>query len=333
MRGRLTIAVVALGLAALVAYSAPFTSFRQKGGEEQTTMKDIDSAKPGEPMPPLTDAERRVIVDKGTERPFTGQYWDQFEPGTYVCRRCGAELYRSTSKFHSECGWPSFDDEIPGAVKRQADADGERTEIVCAACGAHLGHVFEGEHLTPKNVRHCANSISLVFRPASRPAAATEEAIFAGGCFWGVEHHFSQTPGVLSATSGYTGGSVPNPTYEQVCTGTTGHAESVRVVFDPKKVTYEQLARLFLEIHDPTTLNRQGPDAGLQYRSAVFYKNDDQKRVIDDLIAKLRANGYKVVTQVLPAAPFYPAEDYHQDYLTKHPGRYDCHVRVRRFDK
>ncbi len=160
---------------------------------------------------------------------------------------------------------------------------------------------------------------------------ATEQAIFAGGCFWGVEHQFQQVDGVLSATSGYTGGSVFEPTYRQVCTGTTGHAEAVRVVFDPAKVTYEQLARLFFELHDPTQLNRQGPDHGSQYRSAVFYGDDAQKATTERLIDQLRQNGYAVVTEVSPASEFYPAEDYHQDYIAKNP-RTRCHAPIKRFD-
>jgi peptide methionine sulfoxide reductase msrA/msrB len=167
--------------------------------------------------------------------------------------------------------------------------------------------------------------------PSGRTDVKTATAIFAGGCFWGVDHWFRQVPGVISVTSGYGGGATANPTYEEICSGQTGHAESVRVVFDPVKVSYEQLARLFFEIHDPTTLNSQGPDFGTQYRSVVFYDGSRQKAVVEKLIGELRANGYQVVTEVLPAGPFYPADEYHQDYLDKHPGRTDCHVRVDRF--
>ena len=292
--------------------------------------KWADRAGPGpkRTMKPLTAEEKRIIRDKGTEQPFSGKYCDHSERGAYACRQCGAVLYLSDSKFHSKCGWPSFDDEVPGAVKRTPDADGRRTEILCKACGGHLGHVFLGEGYTEKNTRHCVNSVSLVFIPASeRPL---RKAVFAGGCFWGVEHHFQQVPGVISAVSGYTGGKAGKPTYEQVCTGKTGHAEAVEVVFDPARVSYEDLARLFFEIHDPTQVNRQEPDVGTQYRSAVFCVDDEQKRTAEKLIARLRAKGYEVATALLPASKFWPAEAYHQDYIHKHPSR-KCHPRVTRF--
>ena len=161
---------------------------------------------------------------------------------------------------------------------------------------------------------------------------AVERAVFAGGCFWGVEHHFQQVKGVTRVISGYTGGHVVNPTYKAVCSGKTGHAEAVEVTYDPKVASYEQLVKRFFEIHDPTQLNRQGPDTGSQYRSAAFYGNEEQKKTAEKLMGALRKNGYNVVTELSPASTFYPAEDYHQDYIRKHPERI-CHKPVPRFDR
>lgn len=284
-------------------------------------------------MKKLTPEEERVILFKGTERPFTGKYYNSHEDGTYTCKRCGAPLYRSADKFDSGCGWPSFDDEIKGAVKRLPDADGRRTEIVCAHCGAHLGHVFNGEGFTPKNTRHCVNSISMEFTPANskKKVEQTETAIFAGGCFWGVEHLMKQLPGIISIESGYIGGSKANPTYQEVCSHKTGHAEAVRIIFDPSKVDYETLAKRFFEIHNPEQINGQGPDIGDQYRSEIFYTTPKQQEIALKLIDQLKAKGYKVVTKVTPANTFWKAEDYHQRYYDKNGKQPYCHSYVKRF--
>jgi peptide methionine sulfoxide reductase msrA/msrB len=278
----------------------------------------------------LTTEEEYVIVHKGTERPFTGKFWDYKENGTYICKQCNAELYKSSDKFESGCGWPSFDDEITGAVKRVPDADGMRTEIVCANCGAHLGHVFEGENLTSKNTRHCVNSISLSFTPAASQNK-NETAYFASGCFWGTEYYFSKMPGIISTTVGYTGGSKENPTYKDVCTGKTGHAETVEVIFDPSKTSFEVLTKLFFEIHDFTQVNRQGPDIGNQYRTEIFYTTDDQKIVSESLIKLLTERGFKVATKVTKATKFWKAEDYHQDYYGKNGSSPYCHIQKKIF--
>lgn len=278
----------------------------------------------------LTPEEERVIIYKGTERPFTGKYDKFYEAGNYVCKRCGAELYKSTDKFNSNCGWPSFDDEIPGAVHRTKD--GYRTEITCNTCGAHLGHVFLNEGFTDKNTRHCVNSISLEFIPARvSQGAVTDTAYFAGGCFWGVEFYFEQAAGVISVESGYMGGRKENPTYREVSSHQSGHAEVVQVIYNPSETAFKELAKLFFEIHDPTQVNRQGPDVGNQYRSEIFYRSVEQKQIAEELVSFLELKGFKVVTRINPATTFWKAEGYHQDYYNRNGGTPYCHSRVNRF--
>ena len=301
----------------------------------------------------------RITQKSGTEPAFCGTLLDNKQEGTYCCAVCGLPLFSSAHKFTSGTGWPSFYREFdPHHVSRKTDRSAGmiRTEINCARCGAHLGHVFD-DGPQPTGERHCLNSVSLKFytksealppesRPAARPGSepatppatqsagapgtdvSSETAYFAGGCFWGIEHYFQQGPGVIDAVAGYMQGHVERPTYKQVCSGRTGHAESVKVVFDPRRITYRRLLEAFFKMHDPTELDRQGPDVGSQYRSGIWYTNEQQRREAEAYIAELTAarafGGRKIVTQVEAAKTFWPAEDYHQDYVEK-TGRV-CHV-------
>lgn len=279
---------------------------------------------------PLTSEEQAVILHKATERPFTGEYDTVFAKGTYVCKQCNAPLYRSEDKFDAHCGWPSFDDEISGAVKKIPDADGRRTEIICANCGAHLGHVFIGEMLTSKNTRYCINSISMKFIPATEKTktmdSVHETAYFASGCFWGTQYHFMKAKGVISTTVGYMGGHVKNPTYQKVCTGETGHMETTQVIFDKSKISYEDMVKLYFETHDFTQVGGQGPDIGDQYRSVIFYTSEEQRKIAEKYIVILTDKGYKVATTLRVAPEFWKAEDYHQEYYEKKQGTPYCHI-------
>lgn len=277
----------------------------------------------------LTPEEQAVILHKATERPFTGAYVDNKATGTYVCKQCDTPLYRSADKFDSHCGWPSFDDEIQGAVKRIPDADGNRTEIICANCGAHLGHVFTGEGFTAKNTRHCVNSISMKFIPSTDEHKINnnhETAYFASGCFWGTQYHFMKAKGVLSTAVGYMGGRTQHPGYRQVCEGGTGHIETTEVVFDTSKTSFEDLLKLYYETHDFEQVGGQGPDIGEQYQSVVFYTSETQKRMVEKYIGILKEKGFKVATQLRPAPEFWKAEDYHQEYYEKKHGTPYCHI-------
>jgi len=278
----------------------------------------------------LIPLAKRVICDKATEYPNTGAYNQVMTQGTYLCRRCGLALFRGSSQFSSGCGWPSFDDEIAHALTRVPDADGRRTEIVCARCNAHLGHVFSGEYLTHKNLRHCVNSLSLDFVKDSL-VLDSEEAILAGGCFWGVDYFLRKIPGVLQVEVGYTGGMTQEPNYNQVCRGTTGHYEAVRVLYDKNKTDYHDVLKVFFEIHDPTQKAGQGPDLGQQYQSAVFYYNQEQLAEAESLVQLLRKKGYQVATHLLAVQTFWPAEQYHQDYYSKNHKTPYCHQPVNRF--
>ncbi len=278
----------------------------------------------------LTPNVLAILQDKGTEPPFSGQYLEKSSRGTFLCRGCGLALFRAEHHFVSVCGWPSFDDELPEAILREPDRDGHRTEILCHRCHGHLGHMFEGEKYTPNNLRHCVNSLAIEF-VADQTVLDTGEAILAAGCFWGVQYYLDQLDGVLKTEVGYTGGQTQSPTYEEVCTKKTGHFEAIRVVYDCAKLAYEDLLKYFFEIHDPTQTDGQGPDLGPQYLSAIFYEDEKQKKEAQAVIEQLQALDYKVATRLLPAAPFWLAEEYHQDYYEKTGKEPYCHVRVKRF--
>ncbi|MBP7654310.1 bifunctional methionine sulfoxide reductase B/A protein [Candidatus Dependentiae bacterium] len=277
----------------------------------------------------LSPAEKNVIENKGTEKPFKGEYTDLFDTGVFICRKCSNPLYFSDAKFHSGCGWPAFDQELFGAVVKIPDEDGMRTEIICSYCKGHLGHIFEGENFTKKNVRHCVNSISMKFIKMN--PEHLKKAYFAGGCFWGVEYYFEKLDGIIAVFSGYCGGKTNNPDYKQVSTGLTGHAETVEIVYDSSIISYEYLLKLFFEIHDFTQINRQGPDIGTQYRTEIFYLDKSEKKTAETIIDLLKKQNYKVATRITAFDKFWVAEDYHQNYYFNNNSAPYCHIRKKIF--
>lgn len=269
----------------------------------------------------LTPEQYYILREKGTEKPFSGEFVFTKEKGIYKCGGCGEDLFTDDMKFESNCGWPSFDKEIEGGkiIQTEDNTHGmKRTEITCAKCGGHLGHIFD-DGPTETGKRYCVNSGSLSFEPQKVNGATSnsDTITLAGGCFWCIEAIFEELKGVSKVESGYANGNIENPTYKQVCYGNTGYAEAVQITYDKSIISLEELLEVFLTLHDPTTLNQQGADVGTQYRSGIFYQNEEQRKTSEKAIATLNNNKAfekPIVTDVSPFKNFYKAENYHQEY-------------------
>ncbi len=340
--------LLAAGLVAMVRHAeakpASTTNY------EAESVKDFKKPDSAQLQKSLSSEQYAVTQQCGTEPPFHNAYWDNHKPGIYVDVVSGEPLFSSLDKFDSGTGWPSFTQPLSETnivEKKDTRLGMERTEVRSKMADSHLGHVFD-DGPGAKGLRYCINSASLKFIPVEQMDQAGygqylapfvkaglvkpvthETAILAGGCFWGMEEIIRKIPGVIKTTVGYSGGTTPNPTYEDVCTGNTGHAETIEVVFDPAKLTYEKLLDYFFRMHDPTTLNRQHNDVGTQYRSAIFYTSEAQKEIAQRVKERWDKSGKfsrPITTEITQATKFYPAEEYHQKYLVKHPNGYTCHV-------
>lgn len=279
----------------------------------------------------LTPEQFRVMRKAGTEKPFSGEYNDHYQEGVYNCAGCGTPLFPANTKYDHGTGWPSFTDPVDEENIEYLEDFSlvmKRIEVRCATCGSHLGHVFD-DGPSPSHRHFCINSVALEFSSNAltkkegknrKPSEELQTATFAAGCFWGVEDKFGKIKGVVQTVVGYTGGIVDKPSYQQVCLGNTGHAEAVHILYDPAVVSYAELLDAFFRLHDPTQLNRQGPDIGSQYRSVIFYHTEEQKQEAENLIKEWEKSDRfhaPIVTQIMPASAFYPAEEYHQNFYQK----------------
>lgn len=270
----------------------------------------------------LTPEQLRVTRQAGTERPFSSEMCELFEPGKYRCVCCDAELFGSGEKFDSGTGWPSFTQPVKEnavAYRRDKSHGMDRVEAKCNTCHAHLGHVFlDGP--APGGLRFCINAVSL-----KKIESSERKATFGGGCFWCTEALFQDLRGVIKVESGYSGGSVVNPTYREVCSGRTGHAEVVQITYDPQAIRFEDLVRVHMGTHNTTMLNRQGGDKGTQYRSIIFFSSEEEASVARKLTAEVnQLLDNLVVTELAPYEAFYPAEKEHHAYYNRNQGKPYC---------
>jgi peptide methionine sulfoxide reductase msrA/msrB len=327
-----------------------------------STMENVIS-KPENPYYSNTDTKKLIVSDAewkkvlapdlyavarnaDTERAFTGKMWNSETKGTYYCATCGNKLFKSDQKFTSSCGWPSFfEQENKESITFKDDNSYgmRRVEANCGRCDSHLGHLFD-DGPEPTGKRYCMNAVSLDFVPEKTVVTTSNKNLemitLAGGCYWCVEAVYENLKGVENVVSGFAGGTVENPSYEAVCSGRTGAAEVVEITFDKTITNLDEIFKVFFTVHDPTTLNQQGADVGTQYRSAIFYRNDEQKKAAESIIAELNTSkvyNSKIVTTLEPFTKFYKAKEDHQNYYKNNKSQPYCQMviqpKIEKFEK